>query len=572
MDGNRSVGEGIPPDPNSELFQFGLALTSSTCVLSNKELENVPEGMHVDVTTDSAVANVSMFQSQYSEDRNSQTPGVTSNSLAQTVENNTGMVNDSVISDSNAVKTPKPVYKYSQSDIGPFIVYVENNLPDFKGGLNAIKVGGIVLAEFPQFDNKIKNISSIGKNRVKVIFSDRNLANKLIEANNLNKHGLVAYIPSFMVFKRGVIRGVCKEYTEEVLKNIIKPFDSNLVFAVDDVKRIKRKLSKDEKEKRTKGYNNNCNTPAVTTVSQSSSQSDSDLVPTQSIIVSFRSHLLPKFVVINRVRCEVEPYVQKVLLCYNCFRYGHIGKQCKSSVRCLLCGDGHRREECDRSVSSSKCLSCQGGHLTTQLNLCPEFQRQKRIKNAMSQSNLSYNEAAKTIPKVSYSEIVQRNTVVPPESRQNMYPSQSSNFSYHTSAPVEVQPSQVQNYSSPVSNIFSQHSSSVSNNFNRQSIRTNKRMRPVSPDATRIMHQQLIAPVSLSNDNGNVLRHSSNPNNSAINPSTTFNKKQLTDTILELVSIILDKLNLKNSYDVEQLDLVDLIGRKLGDINVGING
>lgn len=88
---------------------------------------------------------------------------------------------------------------------------------------------------------------------------------------------------------------------------------------------------------------------------------------------------------------------------------GHIIKQCRSAARCLKCGLGHKSDTCE-DVVPKNCLNCKGNHLTTQLTLCPEFQRQKRIKNTMAQVNLSYSEASDLTPRISYSDAVKSGT------------------------------------------------------------------------------------------------------------------------------------------------------------------
>lgn len=537
--GSSSVGEGIPPD--KLIDNFGGLLMSSVAILNNTDHNSPGEGMLVD---NQVGVNVSTFQSNDLGDESIQNRNIVDTNVSNSTYssgNNTGAIPKNT--DNAAAKKPRPVFKYSRNDIGPFIVYVEDNKSDFKGSLNAIKVGGIILAEFPESDNKIKNISSIGKNRVKIICADSEQANSLIESPSLLKYNLIAYIPTFLVYKRGVIRGVCKDYSEESLKNIIRPFDSNLKFEVQEVKRIKRKLSSTERERM-----------GMTNISTSTQD---DLVPTQSIIVDFKANSLPKYVVMNRVRCEVEPYIQKVLLCYNCFRFGHIGKQCKSSIRCLLCGDKHNKEKCDKLITHNKCLNCQGGHLTTQLNLCPEFKRQKNIKTAMSQSSLSYNEAARTIPKISYADVVQKQISAGAAGSQSFNINQESRI----------------NTASNVLNMSNTQRQCQNRVFTtQQNNRANKRMRPATPDATAVTHSQIVAPFSIPNNNGSVLNHYSNLNNTnRVDPENT-DRDQLSQAILEIITIILDKLKEQSSLRLTDLDLASLISSKLRNFNLNSNG
>lgn len=208
---------------------------------------------------------------------------------------NSPSINPSEANKSEKQQIKREDLKYCSTDNGPFSVYIEKTCTDNKESLNAIKVGGVILSELPELDNKIKNIAPIGRNRIKIIFSHYQDANTLVSSNKLKKYGIIAYIPGFILHSKGVIRGVYKAYSEDYLKKIIKPFDRNLSNSqVTEVKRINRKVNKDD------------------------TSSNAEYTPTQSIIVTFKSQILPKFVVVNKVRCEVEPYIQRVLLCYNC--------------------------------------------------------------------------------------------------------------------------------------------------------------------------------------------------------------------------------------------------------------
>lgn len=61
---------------------------------------------------------------------------------------------------------------YGPSDHGPFHIYVENNCKDFKGRLNSLKIGDIILTNFPELDNKILSIDTIGRNRIRIKMKD----------------------------------------------------------------------------------------------------------------------------------------------------------------------------------------------------------------------------------------------------------------------------------------------------------------------------------------------------------------------------------------------------------------
>ncbi|XP_050516208.1 uncharacterized protein LOC126891073 [Diabrotica virgifera virgifera] len=133
-------------------------------------------------------------------------------------------------------------------------------------------------------------------------------------------------------------------------------------------------------------------------------------IPTKTCVVSFKSQVLPKYITINKVLKEVEPYKQKVLLCFNCLRFGHTGGQCKSKARCDKCQESHNSKDCKKTDLTPKCFNCSGDHFTTNLSACQEFQRQKLIKDAMSSNNISYQDANKQFPSNSYAKVTSINT------------------------------------------------------------------------------------------------------------------------------------------------------------------
>lgn len=66
--------------------------------------------------------------------------------------------------------------------------------------------------------------------------------------------------------------------------------------------------------------------------------------------------------------------LRKLFLCYNCFRYGHLGKHC-----CLKCKGNNATDSCTE-VTTPKFFHCNVSHYTNATNECLEF-KQKEIKN-----------------------------------------------------------------------------------------------------------------------------------------------------------------------------------------------
>lgn len=195
-----------------------------------------------------------------------------------------------------------------------------------------------------------------------------------------------------MVRRLGVIKGIDTSIGDEDLKELIKPI-SGEQFTILQVKRLNRRKSVDN---------------------------ENIYIPTQSVLVTFRGQKLPSAISVFRVICSVEPYIQKVVQCLKCLRYGHISTHCKAnSIRCAKCSENHETASFQTSIEV-KCVHCNGQHLSTDHAACPEYSKQKSIKNIMSYENISYRDACNKY-KNSFS-----NAVINPTPKPNDFPELSS--------------------------------------------------------------------------------------------------------------------------------------------------
>lgn len=260
----------------------------------------------------------------------------------------------------------RPIIFYEPNDTGPLIVYVENKKGNI-GRAHLITVGKIINQCLPNMERDIKQITSIGVNRVKVELATIISANKLINSEYLKKNNYEAYIPLFLKRRQGVIKFVDYNISEDELKQVIKPLLGEN-FKVLNVRRINRKIVDPEGQVK--------------------------YAPTSTIIVTFNGQMLPKKVVIHSILMEVVPYIQKVVQCMKCLRYGHLHHQCKGNERCAKCGEPHKLEDC-KSVSEFCVLCKTEGHKANNYTKCPEYKLQKSIKETMGIENMTYREAKK---------------------------------------------------------------------------------------------------------------------------------------------------------------------------------
>lgn len=287
--------------------------------------------------------------------------------------------------------------KYSLNDSSPFIVHVSKS--DSSSPIRPMEFGRYLFQ---------KNITSvalggvkrIGRNRVSVEFKNVEDANNFLESSILTDAGFSASIPSYNVLRMGIVRGVAIDISmEEFALNCTVP------SGYGDVVKARRMCRKS------------------TDVNGSVTW-----VPTQTVVVTFNGQKLPPHTYLYYTSLPVELYKLPVIQCNRCCRFGHVKAICRSDPRCYKCAQPHEGVSCNTQVVS--CLFCSGAHTANNIN-CPEYIRQKEIKVAMSEQNISYTEASARFPRArrAFTDVVATPSAVSSQVRHST-PSPSPTVSY----------------------------------------------------------------------------------------------------------------------------------------------
>jgi len=99
-------------------------------------------------------------------------------------------------------------------------------------------------------------------------------------------------------------------------------------------------------------------------------------------------------------RCELFESGCKLTQCFNCQKYGHVARACRSPVRCSYCSKGHSSKDCSSQSdrASKRCSNCNGPHEAWARN-CPTREREiNRVRSVYAQKPQLYETTTKAAP------------------------------------------------------------------------------------------------------------------------------------------------------------------------------
>lgn len=250
---------------------------------------------------------------------------------------------------------------YEPTDKGPFIVYLETTE---KVGFNIGRANNIKIARdiFNLNLTDVLKISNKGLNRISVHFLSFKAANSFIKNKSLLDKGYKIYIPFNFVTAKGIARRVDLDLSEQELLQACESHDKIKIISA---KRLNRRVTKDK----------------ITTYE-----------PTSTVLFTFRGVRLPRYVKFFYLEFPIEIYIPPVTQCYRCLRYGHTRNNCKGKEKCFNCADEVHLQENEEPTCDSCCFFCKDNHKSN-YKKCPEYIRQKNIKELMAFENLTFFEA-----------------------------------------------------------------------------------------------------------------------------------------------------------------------------------
>lgn len=111
-----------------------------------------------------------------------------------------------------------------------------------------------------------------------------------------------------------------------------------------------------------------------------------------NIIITVEGKAVPKELRLwgNATGIRIRPYIEKVVQCYNCYRYGHVANICRSERRCAVCSEKYHGQ----CLQEAACNNCGYDHRADDKG-CPSFQYNKQLKTIMAEYGINIYDAKK---------------------------------------------------------------------------------------------------------------------------------------------------------------------------------
>ena len=162
----------------------------------------------------------------------------------------------------------------------------------------------------------------------------------------------------------------------------------------------------------------------VVHVRRMTSYRDSIKIPTNTLVLTFNTAILPRSLKVGYLNVPVDLYIPNPLQCYTCYKYGHHESKCRKTTeekvcrRCTALCSEHDADvnECKNTL---KCSNCGGEHYSTSRS-CLVWKREKEIVTIKCKEGLSFPEAKKIYETrfnltVSYANVTKNNSSKPVE-------------------------------------------------------------------------------------------------------------------------------------------------------------
>lgn len=214
---------------------------------------------------------------------------------------------------------------------------------------------------------KVDSVKGCGFGKAEVTFRDIVQANRCLELDKNSENPLVKFVILNRIRK---CKGIIKDWDNDM------PLDE-LASAIENSKNI---LQLERMKKR----------------SFSAKDRRTTITYSHLVLVTMEGGSVPEFLsMYNGVtRINIRPFVEPVIQCFSCLRFGHVKDKCGRFKVCNVCGKAFHSDCNDRA----RCINCGGNHSAMDKG-CLIFQENCELKRIMAVKNISAYEAIKVMSK-----------------------------------------------------------------------------------------------------------------------------------------------------------------------------
>ncbi|GBM46221.1 hypothetical protein AVEN_92963-1, partial [Araneus ventricosus] len=204
---------------------------------------------------------------------------------------------------------------------------------------------------------------------------------KLISSNKDTFHGVSPFLVEKSISDTvGEVKSIKKLRSGDLLVEVASSKQSQQILKLKSMSTIPVSVSPHETLNTSKGVvtcgelfnvpldeiTEKLQSQGVSHVRRITIRRDGQLLNTKHLILTFSSHVLPKYVKAGYMRLSVRPYIPNPLRCFKCQRFGHSQTSCRGTLTCAPCAEvGHESTGC---TAKEKCVNCKGDHTSFSRN------------------------------------------------------------------------------------------------------------------------------------------------------------------------------------------------------------
>ena len=138
----------------------------------------------------------------------------------------------------------------------------------------------------------------------------------------------------------------------------------------------------------------NLSSQGVTALKRIKIRRNDELIPTNTLILTFNKPLLPQSIKAGYLSIPVETFIPNPLRCFNCQKFGHGQTTCRNKKTCARCGQfDHESKTCK---NDTVCINCKGNHFAYSRE-CAQWKIEKKVQQVKVEKRLTFPEARKLV-------------------------------------------------------------------------------------------------------------------------------------------------------------------------------